>query len=885
MIELTNGVQISEDRLIQKATASVDSLSSTGKLEVMQYDDKMPVAAVTLTSKAVTWTPPEGAALRVRMGKPDGHGVLNDALGMDADGTVYFAFTRQMTAANGAGEISIEIGADDGVKSSAPLPVTIKKNPVQDDKIQSTDEYLTLDAILTQASTAATQAGQAAAQAAQTLASIPDDYTALCRATRALCFALDIGQPLQVSLADKTVTLAKNNTLLTNTHAFSVTQELRLDLSDLQPKAATYVLVYNETDKQLHLRPFSMANTAFAAQAGDVALVILYLGYSGGAFIYNRVYAFLERNLFLDGEAYTKNADFVTETVAAQLAAAIPYRVLKTTNVRISIDTAARTLSIQKTGSPAYLWYDAKRPVVSLAAEEATVSYEDFLNNTAFVQYSEDKVLTLSKASDTKAQGMLGSIWFRSSGEVHRINCTDELKPIFYVDGAPYFGTEDSTDALPDYHPHGVCDVGCLNYQNIGETDYSHIILYGQSLSMGWQAPEVITTDPVKNTFMVGSSPMINHGNDGSLTINPLKAVKWTSGGEQPIVAMTNAFAKIYHRFVNANQKFIGTNCGEGGRSIEQLMKQCTNGTNYYTTEFLDCINSAKAACDAEGASISCTAIVYMQGEYNYISRTGTGLTPGTDATNDKDQYKAYLAQLKQDMQADIMAAYGQTEPPLFFLYQVAGSYINNKEMTINMAQLEFARENEDVILLNSTYGMPDYNGGHLSTNGYRWYGELVAKQLAQMLVKGVAARSVELEELQVTGNQITLCFYVPVSPLVFDTHTKEAVADNGFRLYCDGAEVSITGMEIQGNRVLLTAERSLTGTVELTYGGQGRNGSGNLRDSDGYLSLYRYYDDRQTAPDQQENFTPTDAQGAPLYGRHYPLYNWCNQFYEKLEV
>lgn len=31
----------------------------------MQYDDKMPVTAVTLTSKEVIWTPPEGVVLRL----------------------------------------------------------------------------------------------------------------------------------------------------------------------------------------------------------------------------------------------------------------------------------------------------------------------------------------------------------------------------------------------------------------------------------------------------------------------------------------------------------------------------------------------------------------------------------------------------------------------------------------------------------------------------------------------------------------------------------------------------------------------------------------------------------------------------------------------------
>lgn len=98
------------------------------------------------------------------MGKPDGHGVLNDALGMDAAGTVYFAFTRQMTAASGTGEISIEIGADDGVKSSAIVPVTIKKNPVQDDKIESGDEYLALEQIVATVNSSASTANTALTQ-------------------------------------------------------------------------------------------------------------------------------------------------------------------------------------------------------------------------------------------------------------------------------------------------------------------------------------------------------------------------------------------------------------------------------------------------------------------------------------------------------------------------------------------------------------------------------------------------------------------------------------------------------------------------------------------------------------------------------------------------
>lgn len=429
-----------------------------------------------------------------------------------------------------------------------------------------------------------------------------------------------------------------------------------------------------------------------------------------------------------------------------------------------------------------------------------------------------------------------------------------------------------------------ISDIGHINKQDIGNTDYSHIILYGQSLSMGWEAPEVITTTPVDNCYMVGSSPMINHGNDGSLTLNPLVAVKWSSGGEQPIVALTNSFATLYNDNHLVPQKFIGTNCGEGGRSIERLMKQCTNGTNYYTTEFLDCINSAKSAVEALNKTISCPAIFYMQGEYNYVSTSGGGLTPGTDATTDKDQYKAYLLQLKNDMQADIMAKYGQTKKPLFFVYQVAGNYINRKDMSITMAQIEFAQENDDVFLMNSTYGMPDYTGGHLSTNGYRWYGEMMAKSMYQVFENKKQWNGLELANIQIDNKNVLCDFRAPVLPLVFDDWTKESRTNNGFRIFKNNTEVTITDMTIVNNRVILITNTDLTtGTIEITYAGQGPVGSGNLRDSDEFNSMYTYYDDRETAPSKREAYTPKDKDGNYIYGKKYPMYNWANHFYKKI--
>ena len=436
-----------------------------------------------------------------------------------------------------------------------------------------------------------------------------------------------------------------------------------------------------------------------------------------------------------------------------------------------------------------------------------------------------------------------------------------------------------------DLQLYDISDIGHLNHQKIGDTDYSHIILYGQSLSMGWECPEVITTTPVDNCYMIGSSPMINHGNDETLVLNPLKAVKWSSGGEQPIVALTNSFATLYNNNHSVSQKFIGTNCGEGGRSIERLMKQCTNGTNYYTTEFLDCINSAKSTVDALNKTISCPAILFMQGEYNYVELTGAGLTPGTNATNDKNQYKAYLLQLKNNMQADIMSTYNQEKKPLFFIYQVAGRYINRRDMSITMAQIEFAQENDDVFLMNSTYGMPDYYGGHLSTNGYRWYGEIMAKSLYQVLENHKQWNGLELTNVQIDGKNILCDFRAPVLPLLFDNWTKEARPDNGFEIFKNNVKITITDIKIIENRVTLFTNVDLTsGIIEIVYAGQGCYGSGNLRDSDNFNSMYEYYDDRISSPSKREGYTPKDKSGNYIYGKKYPLYNWANHFYIKIQ-
>ncbi len=413
-------------------------------------------------------------------------------------------------------------------------------------------------------------------------------------------------------------------------------------------------------------------------------------------------------------------------------------------------------------------------------------------------------------------------------------------------------------------------------------TDYIQVILYGQSLGLGWECPRAITTDAINGNYMVGSN-VITLYNDGTTVLNPLVATKWKSGAEQPIVSCVNRFADAYRNALDANKMFIAMTAGEGGQTIERLSKECTN-SGFYTSTFIKTLDNTVTAISEK--TVSCPAILYMQGEYNATvgGAAGKGMTPGTNGTTSKTVYKQLLLQLKNNMQSDIIAKYGQTEKPLFFIYQTSGKYITSKDMPIVMAQIEFAEENADVVLMNPHYALPDYTGGHLSTNGYRWYGEYMAKSLIDELVLQKKYKTLHSNKFDISGNKITISYDVPVAPLVFDTWTTAMETNYGFALYKDGVAQTISKVEIINNsQVEITCNSALIGTIEIVYAGNTTNGTGNLRDSDGALSKYTYFDD--SADSKQATYLPLAQDGSSMYGKRYGLQNWSDMFYQSISV
>ena len=433
--------------------------------------------------------------------------------------------------------------------------------------------------------------------------------------------------------------------------------------------------------------------------------------------------------------------------------------------------------------------------------------------------------------------------------------------------------------------------------------DFWHLIMYGQSLGDGYQSYPSLSAETVDGNYMIGNQVYIANANQNFTSLSPLFAspalydvqrnyVRTKVDGvrcENPLVGAANHIQQKLKTPTN----ILATSCAVSGKTIEQLSKHSKQPTVYYD-DYLKTLSSGLSIREAQKLRLTCPAIFFMQGEYNYFPEK-PGLLPESMATTDKEEYKALLRKLKTDMQEDAVAYYGQSAKPLFITYQTGGQYLRGFEEKISMAQLEAANADEDMVCAGPVYPMTD-RGGHLDPNGYRWYGEMLGKVFYRTVLEGTAFKPLQpLKIVRLDDNTLKITFYVPYKPLVLDTQITEKVKDFGFAMRDGNGELELVLVDLDPDQesVILKASRNFVGDVEVNYAGEGVKGHGNLRDSDPYESLYTYQDldakeedqyvyPRDTEDSLRPSYEPQDENGA-IYGKKYPLYNFCTHFYYQL--
>lgn len=439
--------------------------------------------------------------------------------------------------------------------------------------------------------------------------------------------------------------------------------------------------------------------------------------------------------------------------------------------------------------------------------------------------------------------------------------------------------------------------------------DYSIFAKHGQSLAVsaeGWPALSKIAVD---GTYMLGDAttpisfasasfspfggaalkPLVANVRSGSAILSDAEVAALPAGdqasGEDSSVAWLHGIRRQMARRARLSggtpASLVTFSCGRGGESIEALSKGRSDGGTVYYDRYPSALTQIKALVDGLSKTSGVAAICWMQGEANYSGSTG-GITT-------RAGYKAKLDTLVNDMQGDAQTLFAQAEKPLFYTYQTGAAFTRDADasgtpdLAIGMAQWELSRERVDVVMVGPTYHLTDKrdntDNGHLDANGYRWFGEYLAKVSNFIYSTGRKWQPLSPVGVSITGSTVTIDFYVPVPPLrwqtIYDKTTAVNFTDKGFRVTDSAGALVVQSVNIIGQtQVQLNLDRVPDGASALLWYADKTThlGGGNLCDSDASVGQSNYEYNAGSGQYPGDNI-------AELVGKPYPLRNACIAF------
>ncbi|MCX7996527.1 MAG: DUF2341 domain-containing protein [Patescibacteria group bacterium] len=357
---------------------------------------------------------------------------------------------------------------------------------------------------------------------------------------------------------------------------------------------------------------------------------------------------------------------------------------------------------------------------------------------------------------------------------------------------------------------------------------YFHILLAGQSLSIGYDgAPALTTSQPYNNVKLNGTgtafvSLIENDDVDDNL---PATAV------ETPASALGNTVTAL----TGGNLGMVVTRNGIPGATYDQLRK---GGTTTSFANGITQITNARTIAASGGFGYRFAGVAMIHGPANFAD----GLA-----------YETFLNQWQQDYETDGNNAADQTGNVPFFIDQSSNfTAYNLATAPLVIAQLNVARNNPDIYMIGPRYQFTYASDNiYLTNSGYRRLREYYGKAISRVL-NGQTTTALIPAEVVRNGDVVSVRFEVPESPLVFDTVQVLAQTHMGFEYADDGNTASISSVAMDGqDTVRITLDSTPSGSNQLLrYAYTGVSGArpgadsvdsarGNLRDSDSTTSLY----------------------------------------------
>lgn len=138
-------ITLPSNRIVHAVKADFVERRFPPTVKIVQYDKSLPVIAASLYKSGAVYTIPAGAAVNIRVRKPDNTYVYNAAIGCNNDRqVVYFEVSEQMAAAYGYGRATVELVIGGQIAGTSLILLQIEENPVPEDAIESSNEYQTI---------------------------------------------------------------------------------------------------------------------------------------------------------------------------------------------------------------------------------------------------------------------------------------------------------------------------------------------------------------------------------------------------------------------------------------------------------------------------------------------------------------------------------------------------------------------------------------------------------------------------------------------------------------------------------------------------------------------------------------------------------------------
>jgi hypothetical protein len=370
-----------------------------------------------------------------------------------------------------------------------------------------------------------------------------------------------------------------------------------------------------------------------------------------------------------------------------------------------------------------------------------------------------------------------------------------------------------------------------------GDTDWMHMLLYGQSLSYGASSTPVIsTTQPYNNVKMNGT--VITDNFIGTRT--SFDALVETSR-ETPTSGMLNKLKQRLGNTAFTNTRFIGTAAGDGGQTLEQLGKGSFN-----FNRMIGEIQSAKNIATGLGDTYQVGAMGFVHGESAY-----------RDALSSAEYQRQFL-NFKRDFADAVSNVTRQNNVPVMITAQTASSryYAGSTKLpTIALIQAAMAKDYKDITIACPIYCLEHAEDNlHLSAEGSRMLGYYLGLAAKRTVFDKVDWRPLEMIALNVQPTFVDVKHNVPYGKIQFKTGIVADTTNKGFDIYDETNTLRdiITAVQIinfDTVRLTLSSPLAIGDSVCYAWGRSSQNGSsfggnatgprGNLCDQQGDIENY----------------------------------------------